>query len=810
MPEYLSPGVYVEETSFRSKSIEGVSTSTTAFVGPTRKGPLAADGNPPFQPELLTSFGDFVRIFGGLKSLQFTADKPNYLAHAVLNYFNEGGGRLYVLRVAQDALTAHLNLAGTDDSADRVILRSRFPGDAGNGIVTVREILSSATKKSLANAKEGTLLRTSGPNPVEPAKIQGNLQEPFTVHNGGVLRLLLENNKKALNITFRGKCTEVQSDTDLGDTIELQNGSNTLTITLDDVEQTITLDAGNYKPEELALAINAKLSGGYAKLNGKKLVIGTDHLGTAGKVGVKENTRFGFTSDMDPVSGEYDPDDNNIQNISAVTADDINKILGTSGDVIAESVNGFLLLKTRSLGPTATIAVSDIADANIKSEYKSFGFELPLPGTPPVHGSNVRLYCKTQGDWKDIDNNILNPADLSDDAGSFISISITVQDSDGEVEVYDDVSLNSMDASYLGNILAKNPTSRVDALQHLIWCDIGESCSSLRFHNALFPSGKTNGDFDTGFTASHTLKGGSDGSEPLAGTPVQVGSYAAALEQLRGLEDVSIVAAPGHSTLKVEGNYQAVQGLLIGHAEKPRAYRIAVLETPDNLTPGQARLERARIDSHRAAIYYPWVTVANPLARPGNNEKREIQLPPSGFICGIYARNDAEKGVAKAPANEVLRSALRLERDVNFAENQLLNPLGVNCLRFFPGRGYRVWGARTSSSDPEWKYVNVRRYFNYLEASIDRGTQWAVFENNGDRLWANIRETIDSFLYNEWVSGNLLGSSPKEAYFVRCDRSTMTQNDLDNGRLICLIGVAVLKPAEFIIFRIGQKVADSK
>ena len=157
-----------------------------------------------------------------------------------------------------------------------------------------------------------------------------------------------------------------------------------------------------------------------------------------------------------------------------------------------------------------------------------------------------------------------------------------------------------------------------------------------------------------------------------------------------------------------------------------------------------------------------------------------------------------------------MRSALRFENEINFAEQEVLNPLGVNCLHFLTGRGYRVWGARTASSDPEWKYVNVRRYFNYLEASIDRSTQWAVFEPNGERLWANIRETVGGFLYNEWVSGALLGKSPDEAYFVRCDRTTMTQADLDNGRLICLIGVAALKPAEFVIFRIGQKTADSR
>jgi len=140
----------------------------------------------------------------------------------------------------------------------------------------------------------------------------------------------------------------------------------------------------------------------------------------------------------------------------------------------------------------------------------------------------------------------------------------------------------------------------------------------------------------------------------------------------------------------------------------------------------------------------------------------------------------------------------------------VLNPEGVNCFRFFEGRGMRLWGARTISSDPEWKYVNVRRYFAYLERSIDRGTQWAVFEPNGEQLWANVRRTIEDFLLNEWTNGALLGDKPEKAYFVKCDRSTMTQNDLDNGRLVCLIGVAPLRPAEFVIFRIGQWTADAK
>ena len=213
---------------------------------------------------------------------------------------------------------------------------------------------------------------------------------------------------------------------------------------------------------------------------------------------------------------------------------------------------------------------------------------------------------------------------------------------------------------------------------------------------------------------------------------------------------------------------------------------------------------RATIDSTRAALYYPWVRILDPVT------EEEILQPPSGFVTGIYARNDIERGVHKAPANEVVRLAQGFETLINKAQQEVLNPRGINCLRFFEGRSNRVWGARTATSDPEWKYVNVRRYFAFLERSIEKGTQWAVFENNGEVLWTNIRRTVEDFLFNEWMEKHLMGSKPDQAFFVRCDRTTMTQNDIDNGRMICLIGVAPLRPAEFVIFRIGQKTADSR
>jgi uncharacterized protein len=233
-------------------------------------------------------------------------------------------------------------------------------------------------------------------------------------------------------------------------------------------------------------------------------------------------------------------------------------------------------------------------------------------------------------------------------------------------------------------------------------------------------------------------------------------------------------------------------------------YRIAILDPPEGQMVDEVRAYRTGYDSSRAALYYPWVRIDNPVTGTA------LHLPPSGFVAGIYARSDAERGVHKAPANEVVKLATGLERHITGVQQDVLNPEGINCVRFFERRGYRVFGVRTISLDSEWKYVNVRRYVAYLERSIDRGTRWVVFEPNSPALWTHIRGIVEDFLFEEWRSGCLLGAKPDEAFFVRCDRSTMTQNDVDNGRLICVVGVALLRPAEFVIFRIGQKTATSE
>ncbi len=249
---------------------------------------------------------------------------------------------------------------------------------------------------------------------------------------------------------------------------------------------------------------------------------------------------------------------------------------------------------------------------------------------------------------------------------------------------------------------------------------------------------------------------------------------------------------------------QAIRNALVLHCENLR-YRCAILSAADGLDVAGIRDVKAKHDSKYAALYYPWVVVRDPFGASGN----VLPIPPDGFVAGIYARSDIERGVHKAPANEVVRGAIRFSTHVSKGVQDVLNPEGINCLRFFEGRGYLCWGARTISSDPEWKYVNVRRLFIYLEHSIDKSTQWAVFEPNNEQLWLKIRLTIESFLLDVWRTGALMGTKPEDAFFVRCDRTTMTQGDLDNGRLVCLIGVAPTKPAEYVIFRIGQWTADA-
>ncbi|MDR1550012.1 MAG: phage tail sheath subtilisin-like domain-containing protein [Hungatella sp.] len=309
------------------------------------------------------------------------------------------------------------------------------------------------------------------------------------------------------------------------------------------------------------------------------------------------------------------------------------------------------------------------------------------------------------------------------------------------------------------------------------------------------------------FTAEKTapssvvLSGGSNGSVSsiTAADFIGVDNGAGRRTGIQSFVDndvVSIMAVPGVTDPNV-------QLTLVAHCENLGS-RFALLDIPRESKKVQDVIAHRDIfDSTYAALYHPWLEVFDPL------DKKNTAIPPSGSAAGIYARSDNSRGVHKAPANEVVRACVGLDCQFNKGEQDILNPKGVNLIRVFPGQGIRVWGARTVSSDGSWKYINVRRLFIFIEESIKANTSWAVFEPNDEVLWVRVQRTISVFLTNLWRNGSLAGSSTDEAFFVNIGRSTMSQDDIDNGRLICVIGVAPVKPAEFVIFRITQKTNES-
>ncbi|GAA2834589.1 phage tail sheath subtilisin-like domain-containing protein [Kitasatospora paracochleata] len=294
-------------------------------------------------------------------------------------------------------------------------------------------------------------------------------------------------------------------------------------------------------------------------------------------------------------------------------------------------------------------------------------------------------------------------------------------------------------------------------------------------------------------------------SEPTPGEYVGSAQDRTGFAGLEAIDEITMLAVPDLMSAYERGaldaeQVKAVQLAMIAHCEL-MGNRIAILDPLPDLSPQQVKEWRqvgAGYDSKYAALYYPWIKVADPAT------KRNRFVPPSGAMAGVWARNDDTRGVHKAPANEVVRGAIELPVNLTKIEHDQLNPIGVNCIRFFPGRGIRVWGARTLSSDASWRYLNVRRLFNYLEESILMGTQWVVFEPNDDALWARIRRTISAFLVNEWRKGALFGLTPDEAFYVKCDRETNPAEGIDAGEVVCEIGIAPVKPAEFVIFRLSQ------
>lgn len=818
MPEYLHPGVYIEEQP-APQSIEGVSTSTAGFVGVTQKGPVSG------LPQLVTSFPDFTRKYGGYLPEEPWGD-ARFLAYAVEGFFNNGGRRLYIQRVAgagaaaasltlRDGFVTRLAEDSPPDTSARTTVRlaSLLGVGVGSELVFREQIAGAPVTQTVTvrsyNPAAGTVTLSA---PLTERYTRAGATVSLTgtgappLPDGGSPRLRVE----AINPGLWGRSLQVSVTLSraavglteaVGPTAQTTLAPRTLAFDTDPAAgaTSAVLDDATGLAEGDVVELTVSDQSERRTLTGVSGTTiswagGLERAYTGGTVQLLSVLRPGASNPVVPVNSAADFN----------TTDPIRLSEGGQTQVVrasaADTTENTLTLDTGTYPITGTYSAgATLTSGNAGS---AGGDTLRLRSAQNFYrGALVEIDNGTRrayGTISSIAGNVLTlDADLTDavpgdTAVRLVEFDLTLNDLVGGVtEQFSNLSMNASVDKYVETVVNNRSTlARVTALA---------STAAAPFNLPLTPDG-----------AAASLAGGSDGGTPGASDFIGVDGGPGARTGLKALTDidaVSIIAAPGIGL-------QAVHAELISQCELLKD-RFAVLDPARGSVMGSGSgndviVQRSNFDSQYAAIYYPWLRVLDPLAP---ERKEGAVVPPSGHVVGVYARVDVERGVQKAPANEVVRGAIGVEVKLNDSEQDILNPApnNINVIRDFrsTGRGIRVWGARVITSDNAWKYIPVRRLFIFVEESLDQGLQWAVFEPNGEDLWARVRQAIVSFLRTIWLNGGLAGVTEEEAFFVRCDRTTMTEDDMANGRLIALVGIAPLRPAEFVVIRIGQKTLEA-
>jgi phage tail sheath protein FI len=660
MPEYLSPGVYVEEIT-GAQPIEGVSTSTTGFVGMTVRGPVSGP------PQLVTSFPEFVRTFGGYLPDTATFHDYRYLPYAVKGFFDNLGQRAYITRVLAGGNTTANDIAALVGGLLTRLTQSATAGDTIINLSTTRGIDTSITI-TLTQVKNG-ITTTEGPIAVSA---------------------------------------------------------------YDDGKGTVTLGA----------ALANSYDAGYTTV-------------TTSETPKLTNCRL---SAQDP----------------GAWGNNISVQIKQSSMAKAQVVSLTAPLDTVVLNSSANFYPGAIVEFN-KGTTKTYKKVKSIAGSSIV-----------------VTNAFAAATDLNPDGGFAVT---TVRSCEfdvsaswaGVTEQFRSLSMDDTIPSYYGTVINNGST-----LLAMTSGATGDHTTDNPFILPSAPDGLNvpmiNGLDGTTAPIPADYRGADNGPGHRTG-----------IQALADIEDISIVAVPGIAN-------QDVQNALITQCETLK-YRFAILDPAPHTggttpTLDDIQTQRKQYDTKYAAIYYPRISVYDDLSNS------DILIPPSGHMAGIYARVDDSRGVWKAPANEVIGGIDAIEVKISKGDQDILNPEPNNicCLRDFEaqGRGLRVYGARCITSLTEWKYINVRRLFIFLERSLDQGTQWAVFEPNDQKLWNRLIQSVSAFLTTVWREGGLMGAKAEQAFFVKCGYDTMSQDDIDNGRLIMLVGVAPVFPAEFVIIRIGQ------
>ena len=773
MPEYLHPGVYVEELTTGNKPIEGVSTSTVGFLGIAERGPSG-----PGSATLITSYTDYARAFGGPVLKQ-----PVWVANGGSGYTNGSGNGTFPATI----------VGGTSTQPATVTVTLT------GGAVTAVTLVNAGTYTAAPTSPAGISGLTGGSGATIGFNVAGQLTGPLQVANGGS-----GYTNGSGNGTFPATLVGGQST---------QPATVTVTLTGGAVTAVTLANAGTYTAAPTSPAGISGLTGGSGatisfnvagQLTGPLQVAngGNGYTNGSGN-GTFPATLVGGTSTQATTAATVNVTltggvvtDVTLVSVGSYTAPppipaQITGLTGGSGALIgfnptngqtylAYAVEGFfqnggkrcyVQTVTSSASTEASLSVTT-GTMNINAVSNGSWGDRVAVKIEPGSTSGTKLtvmYWSTPPKPDPTNNKVIDPTSRDPkDLRSAYRLEPQV------IEVYDSLdSSNPLSPNSYGN--------RINAISNLI--------------TVTQPTG-------TPSLALTLLTGGTDGwlaPADFRGNPTDLPGQKQGLDAFTEIDEISLLCCPdSYALTAIVADDTVINDYLVDQCEVLKS-RFAIISSKSDDHPLAPTFNiPISPPSKYAAFYYPWCNITDPQTGLTG------LIPPGGHIAGIYALTDDARGVQKAPANVAIQGIDSLQVKLTDAQQDILNPQGINLLRYFKGYGNVVWGARTTSLDPDWKYINVRRIFIFVEQSILRATQWAVFEINDEPTWAQVRRSIGDFLTRLWMDDVLQGATKEEAFFVRCDRTTMTQYDIDNGRLICIIGIAPVKPAEFVIFRIGQ------
>ena len=751
MPEYLSPGVYVEEIDAGPRPIQGVSTSTAGMVGVTQRGPTTG------KPKLVTNFLEFQTTFGGFLAEPDPATRDRWANDpteggrwwlfplAVKGFFDNGGQRLYVKRV--------------------------FSADAEPASGTFQQGLVSQIARDAA----------AGSTTLELSHLVGfNGRDTITIVRG-------DTNEDIGTVTitdYDATTRRVTLDTELGTGVKASRGDFVQGTRFEEVSLNFAASSPGAWGKGIQVRVRPTVSATLSVLpdpdEGELLITQIAEPADANSPSILVNEVPGLGALQTPFWIRINNKRFQVTAVGAAASG--RQELTLNGEEHLAWQPGLTVRRARPAGAEQSGENLDLRVGGVNRLYEGAVVQLDT-GDQLTSLSVVSINPDTVTFTTVADPAPTLPAEILEGDRIYLVEATVDTQFDDTTETFSNLRLSG-----------DGPGTVVGTLATQSRLVVATAEPGIPLDPAKFPVPASGSSVPLG-------DGGTDGFDGLAvsdfvGTDGGSGKRTG-IVALEDIDEVAICAVPGVWSGTVES-------ALVTHCEQLKD-RFAILDPQDGLDIEGIQTFREPFDTRYAALYYPWLVAGDP------STNLFVEVPPSGHLAGIYARTDNDRGVHKAPANVVIRGIRLtdgLAQDVTKRQQDVLNPKGINALRFFPGAGQRVWGARTLSSDTSWKYINVRRLFLFLEESIDEGTQWVVFEPNDESLWALVRQTVSNFLTTVWRSGALAGTTADEAFFVTCDRSTMTDDDIANGRLICVIGVAPVFPAEFVIFRIQQKTRE--